>query len=350
MTLRRVVLFFFALLLPSLADAQLIRRETIQPGIVFCDDAGANDTYTCPTPTPALAAYDTKILIIFKPNTNNTGAASLNVSGLGAITIVAFDGSTLANNALVAAQRYILVYNGTSFVLYNPGTGGTGLSGLTDDCFLKANGTTAAECSSAFDNGTGTYSYGTVSGNRYEFTYTAPTAVRTILWGDESGTPAFQKVKVSWDADAITQDGVLCHAPVTGQINGGPNTRWFLCDDSNSSIFEGKIVNLPYAITTTALTLKLNHATTETITFAGAFSAQCRAAGTTVNSTWGTAVNANVAITTANQPVEATAAAVIPNGTCSKNSTLFWRYVVNAASFSTNAANARIMGVYMAGE
>ena len=350
MTLRRVVLFIFVLLLPALADAQLIRRETIQPGIVFCDDVGANDTYTCPTPTPALAAYDTKILIIFKPNTNNTGAASLNVSGLGAITIVAFDGSTLANNALVAAQRYILVYNGTSFVLYNPGTGGTGLSGLTDDCFLKANGTTAAECSAAFDNGAGTYSYGTVSGNRYEFSYTAPTAVRSIVWADESGTPALAKVKAGWDADSIVQDETFCTVPVTGQINSGPRTRWFLCADNNSSLFEGKIVNLPYTISTAAMTLKVNHGTTETITFAGAFSIQCRAAGTTVNSIWGTAVNANVAITTANQPVQATASGIIPNGTCSAGATLFWRYVVNAASFSTNAANTRIMGVYLAGE
>src|SRR5678815_5602897 len=117
--------------------------------------------------------------------------------------------------------------------MYSPGTAGSTLSGLTDDCFLKANGTTAAECSSAFDNGAGTYSYGTVSGNRYEFTYTTPTAVRSIVWGDESGTPAFQKVKVAWDADAITQDGTFCHDPTGGQINSGPRTRWFLCDDNN---------------------------------------------------------------------------------------------------------------------
>ena len=92
------VLFYLA----SVADAQLIRRETIQAGIIFCEDAGATDTYTCPTPIPALAAYDSKILTIFRPNTNNTGAASLNISGLGAVTITAFDGTTLANNALVA--------------------------------------------------------------------------------------------------------------------------------------------------------------------------------------------------------------------------------------------------------
>jgi len=346
----RRLIFLFLLLIPALADAQLIRRETIQAGIIFCDDAGANDTYTCPTPTPVLAAYDSKILVIFRPNTNNTGTASLNISGLGAITIVAFDGSTLANNALVAASRYILVYNGTNFVLYNPATSGGGLSGLTDDFILKANGTMAAEISTIKDDGAGNISYGTVSGNRHEFTFTAATAVRTFTFPNESGTLAFQKIKASWDADAITQDGTFCTDPITGQINSGPRTRWFLCADNNGSIFEGKIVNLPYAITTAAFTLLLNHATTESITFAGEFSAQCRASGTTVNSTWGTAVTANVAITTANQPVQATAAAVVPNGTCSAGATLFWRYVVVAASFSANAANSRIMGVYMAGE
>jgi len=345
---RKFLLLF--LLIPALADAQLIRRETIQAGIIFCDDAGANDTYTCATPTPALAAYDSKILVIFRPNTNNTGTASLNISGLGAITIVAFDGSTLANNALVAASRYILVYNGTNFVLYNPATSGGGLSGLTDDFILKANGTTAAEISTIKDDGAGNISYGTVSGNRHEFTFTAATAVRTITFPNESGTLAFQKIKVAWDADAIIQDGTNCTDPVTGQINSGPRTRWFTCADSGSSIFEGKVEYLPYAITTAAFTLKVNHATTESITFAGDFSAQCRASGTTVNSTWGTAVAADVLITTANQPAAATASGLVPNGTCSAGSTLYWRYVVDAANFSTNAANARVTGVYLAAE
>ncbi len=269
---------------------------------------------------------------------------------MGAITILAADGSTLSNNAFVAGQRYLLTNNGTNFFLYSPGTAGGGLSGLTDDFILKANGTTAAEISTIKDDGAGNISYGTVSGNRHEFVFTAATAVRTITFPNESGTLAFQKIKASWDADAITQDGTNCTDPITGQINSGPRTRWFVCADSNSSIFEGKITNLPYAITTAAFTLKLNHATTESITFAGDFSAQCRASGTTVNSTWGTAVAADVAITTANQPVQATASGVVPNGTCSAGATLFWRYVVDATNFSANAANARIMGVYLAAE
>jgi hypothetical protein len=175
----------------DLADAQLVRREMIQPGWIFCDDAGANDTYTCPTPIPVLSAYDSKIVVLFKPNTNNTGAASLNISGLGAVTIVAVDGSTLANNALIAGRRYMLIYNGTNFVLYDSGTsGGSGLSGLTDDCLLKANGTTAAECSGAFDNGSGNYSWGTVSGNRHELLWASPTGTHQHTWPAATGDVA----------------------------------------------------------------------------------------------------------------------------------------------------------------
>ena len=125
---------------------------------------------------------------------------------------------------------------------------------------LKANGTTAAEISTIKDDGAGNISYGTVSGNRHEFTFTAATAVRTITFPNESGTVAFQKIKASWDADAISQDGTFCTDPTGGVINSGPRTRWFTCADNNSSIFEGKLIHLPYAITTAEFTLKLNHA------------------------------------------------------------------------------------------
>jgi hypothetical protein len=96
-------------------------------------------------------------------------------------------------------------------------------------------------------------------------------------------------------------------------------------------------------------TLSLYHATTESITFAGDFSAQCRRAGTTdvINSTYGTAVAADVSITTAHEIEEATTAAVTPNGTCAAEAWLQWRYVVDAANFSANAANAKVLGVTM---
>lgn len=153
---------------------------------------------------------------------------------------------------------------------------------------------------------------------------------------------------IYWDAGAINVDGTNCTAPTEQALNSSEKTWAFSCADSNSSIFSGK-VRMPksYDGGTVTFTLSLFHGTTESITFAGDFSAQCRAAGTAINSTYGTAVAADVSITTANQIAEATTAAVTPNGSCAGNAFLLWRYVVDAANFSTNAANSKVLGVTM---
>lgn len=85
----------------------------------YAADAQANDTYVI-TLAPALAAYTTGQQIIFKANTANTGAASLNVNGLGAKTIVKRVNTTLANNDILAGMFCLVVYDGTNFVIMNP--------------------------------------------------------------------------------------------------------------------------------------------------------------------------------------------------------------------------------------
>ena len=140
-----------------------------------------------------------------------------------------------------------------------------------------------------------------------------------------------------------------CTAATDSTINSGPIVGTFTCSDLNTAIFYGSTW-LPVAITTATLQLVVNHGTSESITFAGDFSAQCRAAGTTVNSTWSTGVGADITITTANQNAMSTAVALTPNGTCSAGAMLSWRYVIDAANFSTNAANTRIIGVGFLGE
>lgn len=82
-------------------------------------DAGANDSYVI-TLSPAPAAYTTGMIIIFRANTVNTGAASINVNGLGVRTIVKRVNTVLANADIPALQWCMLVYDGTNFVLLNP--------------------------------------------------------------------------------------------------------------------------------------------------------------------------------------------------------------------------------------
>jgi hypothetical protein len=151
----------------------------------------------------------------------------------------------------------------------------------------------------------------------------------------------------------MSPDGTNCAAPTEQTLNSGPKKWAFSCADSNSSVFYGS-VNLPdsWDAGTVTFKLRLFHGTTETITFAGDFSAQCHSGGT-VSSTYGSAVAADVSITTANKYVTATTSAVTPDATgetstvCHAGDELDWKYVVDATNFSTNAANAKVIDVTM---
>lgn len=79
-------------------------------------DAGSTDTYVVNLIT-APAAYVTGQVYGFKANTVNTGAATLNINGLGAKTIVKNINSTLADGDIAAGQICFVVYDGTNFRL-----------------------------------------------------------------------------------------------------------------------------------------------------------------------------------------------------------------------------------------
>jgi len=94
---------------------------TNQVAVNYAADAQASDTYVI-TLAPALLAYSVGLEINFKANTANTGAATLNVNGLGAKTIVKGVSTTLANNDILAGMFCKVIYDGTNFVLFNPRT------------------------------------------------------------------------------------------------------------------------------------------------------------------------------------------------------------------------------------
>jgi len=89
--------------------------------INYAVDSEANDTYVI-TLIPTISALYTGMQITFKANTANTGAASLNVNGLGAKTIVKGVSTALSNNDILANMFCLVVYDGTNFVLMNPRT------------------------------------------------------------------------------------------------------------------------------------------------------------------------------------------------------------------------------------
>lgn len=76
--------------------------------------AGGTTVYTL-TPTPAVGAYVTGQEFNIKMNATNTGASTINVSGLGAKSLTKGGATALASGDLLIDAAYKIVYDGTQF-------------------------------------------------------------------------------------------------------------------------------------------------------------------------------------------------------------------------------------------
>lgn len=77
-------------------------------------DTGTANNYAL-TPSPALVAYTTNMMVLLVPANTNTTASTLAISGLTAKGIKDVDGNALTANDLVAGSAYLLFYDGTYF-------------------------------------------------------------------------------------------------------------------------------------------------------------------------------------------------------------------------------------------
>ena len=85
----------------------------------YAADSGSNDTYAI-TLDPAPTAYTTGMVVQFKANTVNTGAATLNCNSLGAKTIKKNYNSDLSDGDIKANQIVTVIYDGTNFQMLSP--------------------------------------------------------------------------------------------------------------------------------------------------------------------------------------------------------------------------------------
>lgn len=85
---------------------------------VYGAKIGGTDTYTLTT-SPALTAYTDGLMLLVAFTNVNTGAATLNVDGLGAIDLVKDGGSALLANDIRANLYYWVLYDGTDFHIQN---------------------------------------------------------------------------------------------------------------------------------------------------------------------------------------------------------------------------------------
>lgn len=101
----------------SLASTPATVAASVQKGTwLYAADGGASDAYAI-TLAPVPAAYAAGMMLFFKPNTANTGAATLNVNGLGAKTIKKAGSLDLETGDLLTGIIYQVIYDGTNFQL-----------------------------------------------------------------------------------------------------------------------------------------------------------------------------------------------------------------------------------------
>ncbi|MBF0139786.1 MAG: hypothetical protein HQL74_05850 [Magnetococcales bacterium] len=81
---------------------------------LYAVDGGSTNALTV-NPTPAWSAYAAGQFLWVKVANTNTGAATINVSGLGVKSIKNADGSDLGANLLYGGGIHMLCYNGTHF-------------------------------------------------------------------------------------------------------------------------------------------------------------------------------------------------------------------------------------------
>lgn len=124
--------------------ANTTRSAVLQTAEQVTLSSSSTDTYAG-TAGIAATGYSTGDTYTFKANTANTGAASLNINGQGAKTIVKVVGgvtTTLADNDIRVDQMVIVTYDGTNFQLQstlgNAAAGGSGT--VTSVSVTTANG------------------------------------------------------------------------------------------------------------------------------------------------------------------------------------------------------------------
>ena len=104
--------------------------------VKYAADTGTADAKVI-TINPAPTSYLEGTAIAFKNATQNTGAATININGLGAKPILKSNGNPLTSGGLKANSIYTVRYNGTSFILqgeggeYGTATPGDVLAGVT---------------------------------------------------------------------------------------------------------------------------------------------------------------------------------------------------------------------------
>jgi microcystin-dependent protein len=186
----------------------------------FCGEAGGTGNAITLTPNPAFASLSAMegARLSFIASANNSGAVTVNVSGLGAISLKKSDGSTaLTTGDIVDGTIYTIVYDGTIFYQTEsaPASAGTPDDNTVSTAKIQNDAVTLAKME---------------HGTQGDILYYAASGVPTRLSAGTSGhvlTSGGAGANPSWAAAAGVATGSI--VPYAGR---SAPTGYLMCDGS----------------------------------------------------------------------------------------------------------------------
>ena len=194
-------------------------------------DTGVATAYVLNFAAP-FTSYADGIAIYWIASNSNTGASTINVNGLGAVSITNQSGSALSANQISAGYVLFILYKSGKFILASPinGSGATVVSGLS------VTGTAAIGSTLGVTGAT------TLTGG---FTSSANSTINGEL--TVNGSASTPPVAVSYAASSGTLNCALSNVfttTLTGNVTGaytlsnpqdGQTINWFLTQDATGS-------------------------------------------------------------------------------------------------------------------
>lgn len=95
----------------------------------YAADIGSANNYAVTLPS-APSAYNAGMCVSFLPSNSNTGPSVINVNSLGTQSIRDQGGNILVGGSIVAGVVCTVIFNGTNFMLVNPGIQSSAVNGI----------------------------------------------------------------------------------------------------------------------------------------------------------------------------------------------------------------------------
>lgn len=220
----------------SVSDA-VIASQIQNNGLTELSSVSGTNTITA-TVTPVPSAYATGQVFTFEPANNNTGAATINISSLGAKNIY-LNNAPLAADVLVAGQPVVIRYNGTQFEII----------GKADFASLNAVSQTFAGSVSINNNTTlGDAAADTVTFNAAAWSAPNGFAIDTtklVLSGSNVGLGTATPASVSGTTFEVYNGSGQARLALKNNTSGSASTDGFqiACDSNASAVLDNREIS-----------------------------------------------------------------------------------------------------------